>query len=111
MLAAQVAALCGGPQIHAFICVLPPLPCPQPDNMAKAPTSTKSQVIAQLASITGREAGAVLAFVEDMPDDRFTRTFQDPEQALGYWAQKAGGLCLGCEGMGFGKVRAQQARG
>ena len=81
----------GGPQIHAFICVLPPLPCPQPDNMAQI----KNQVIAQLKSITGedsKQAGDVLAFVEDLPDDKFTQTFQNAEQALGYWARKAGGV-------------------
>lgn len=72
-------------QPHASICVPPPLPCPQPDNMAQAP-HRKSEVIALLASIKGQQAGGVLAFVEDLPQERFTRTFLDAEQALGYWA-------------------------
>ena len=78
--------------------------------MAQAP-SRKSQVITLLESIQGKQAGRVLAFVEDLPEDRFTRTFRDAEQALGYWAQKEGGVCLGCEGVRFGEGTVQVWQG
>ena len=82
-------------QPHASICVPPPLPCPQPDNMDQAPTSFKSQVITLRKSIYGQDAmqvGNVLEFDVDQSEDRFQWTFQNAEPALGCWAQRAGGV-------------------